>query len=197
MTRDELEFSISQYLDGTLAELERDALETRLGSDPEARALFASYESLQAVLATAPLPAVRWDRLAEQISAAIAREALPVQSYKIGSWLRPGRLAAVAASVIVAAGITFGIFRHDRSGGTRPIAVEPIWIVMKPSPADAASAPAALVSPEPIRVAIGPPPAVDGETVMRVALDSVVERPSKAVIVSAAPIGQDTHLGPF
>jgi len=30
MTRDELEFSISQYLDGTLAAAERDALDKRL-----------------------------------------------------------------------------------------------------------------------------------------------------------------------
>ena len=41
MTRDELEFSISQYLDGTLGARERDALDERLATDAEARALLA------------------------------------------------------------------------------------------------------------------------------------------------------------
>src|SRR5687768_923655 len=98
MTRDELEFSISQYLDGTLPAAERDALETRLGSDAEARALYAEYESLQGVFKAAPLPAVRWDAFAQQISAAVAREEMPAQSYKLTSWFRPARLA-IAASV--------------------------------------------------------------------------------------------------
>src|SRR5687768_14026042 len=113
MTPDDLEFSISQYLDGTLAPAERDALETRLGGDAEARALFAEYEALQGVLTNAPIPAVKWDRLAEQISAAVGREPEPAQSYKLSGWLRPARLA-LAASVLIAGAIAFSIFGPDR-----------------------------------------------------------------------------------
>src|SRR4051812_19493282 len=101
MTRDELEFSISQYLDGTLAVAERDALEERLATDAEAREVYAEYEALNGALAAAPaVPEIDWDAFAGKISAAVAREALPEQSYKISAWLgRPMRLAGIAASL--------------------------------------------------------------------------------------------------
>ena len=118
MTRDELEFSISQYLDGTLGARERDALESGWRRDAEARALYAEYESLQRVLTAAPLPEVRWDQFAAQISGAVAREEMPQQSYKIGQWLRPARLA-IAASVLVAAGIAFTLLKPGTKPGGR------------------------------------------------------------------------------
>ena len=211
MTRDELEFSISQYLDGTLAPAERDALETRLGSDAEARALYAEYESLQGVLADAPPPAVRWDALAQHISAAVAREPEPAQSYKLGGWLRPARVA-LAASVLLAGAIAFSVFGPGR-GETGQVAqvpqppatpVEPIRIVsvdpgtpgatggdVDPAPAGSGA------SRPPLRVAIGPPASGGDENSMRGFAASVVQRPSKAVIVSAAPVGQDTPQTPF
>src|SRR5688500_6358436 len=118
MPRDELEFSISQYLDGTLPAAERDALETRLGSDAEARALYAEYESLQGVLkAAVALPEVRWDSFAQHISAAVAREEMPAQSYKLANWFRPARLA-IAASVLVVGAVAFTLI--NRGGGDQP-----------------------------------------------------------------------------
>ena len=39
MTRDELEFRISQYLDGALAAGEQAALEARFATDADARAM--------------------------------------------------------------------------------------------------------------------------------------------------------------
>src|SRR5437588_1955546 len=130
MSRDELEFSISQYLDGTLADGERSALEERLARDAEARALLAEEEALNVVLKRAKhasLPAVRWDRLTETISAAIAEQSAPAiteqhaeptpmrlatggrqagrpsrSSWNIRLWM-PAGLAA-AASVLIAAG---------------------------------------------------------------------------------------------
>jgi anti-sigma factor RsiW len=41
MSTDQLEFSISQYLDGTLPADEQAALEERLATDAQARELFA------------------------------------------------------------------------------------------------------------------------------------------------------------
>jgi anti-sigma factor RsiW len=199
VTRDELEFSISQYVDGTLVARERDVLDERLATDAKARTLLAEYESLQGVLAAAPMPDVRWEQLAGQISEAVAREEKPAQSYKISAWLKPMRLA-IAASVLVAAGITFTVLRpndvSDKPGTT--IAGVPMKIVKVDQTTPGATA-VAIANPEAVRVAIvEPAAAAPGEqpAVLRYA-DSVVQRPSKALIVSAAPVGQDIPQTPF
>ena len=206
MTRDELEFSISQYLDGTLPPAELDALETRLGSDAEARALYAEYESLQGMLKTAPaaIPAVRWDRFAEQISAAVARQEAPAQSYELRRWFRPARLA-VAASMLVAGAIGFSLINRggDPGAGTagvqkEPTApVRPIEIVVVDAPArdGAAADPVPVVNFAPVTVAVGP--ASDGEAPVRLYAEGVVTRRSRAVIVGATPVAQDGGVTPY
>ena len=65
MTPDELEISITQYLDGTLADDEREPLEAHLAEDPAAQALLVGERVLTELLRSQPLPEVRWDRLAE------------------------------------------------------------------------------------------------------------------------------------
>ncbi len=135
MAREELEFLISQYVDGTLVEGERVALETRLRGDDEARVLLAEHEALTArlksVKATAPAPAVDWDRLAERISAAVAGqsalvaegdaveeskfEAEPSGASDRARWrIAPARwLIALAASVLLAAGAGIWLLNQD------------------------------------------------------------------------------------
>src|SRR5688500_9430714 len=113
MTRDELEFSISQYLDGTLAEAERSALDERLSRDAEARALLAEYQRLDVTLKAAPLPQIRWDRLAESISTAVAEQEAPAQSYQISRWLRSPMRLAVAASAVLALGLAAVVAVRD------------------------------------------------------------------------------------
>jgi anti-sigma factor RsiW len=202
MTRDDLEFSISQYLDGTLGARERDALEERLATDGEARAVYAEYESLQGVLTTAaaaPVPGVDWDAFAARVSGAVGREKPPAQSYKIGAWLRPARLA-IAASVLVAAGLAFALLGPGGGGGSDgPTApVQPTRIVaVDKAPAGEAVAVAAAPNPEPVRVTIGPSPEAADDTIFVRYADTVVQRPSKALIVSAAPAGQDSPSTPF
>ena len=198
MTRDELEFSISQYIDGTLGARERDALEERLATDAEARAVHAEYASLQRVLKAAPAPEVDWDQFAAQISGAVAREEMPQQSYKISRWLRPARLA-IAASVLVAAGLAFTLLKPGTKQGGVPDNLEPTRIVVvDPAPAGEANIVAtAPVSQEPIRIVIGPSDNAANETVFVRYADTLVQRPSKALIVSAAPAGQDTPPTPF
>ena len=135
MTRDELEFQISQYLDGTLALAERDALEDRLGSDADARALLAEYRDVDAVLkaSVSALPDVRWDRLADYLSHAVAAAEIDEQqqqpaapargrsarSYRLADWLRAplAPLAAIAASVLIVAGI--GLALRNPGGTTQ------------------------------------------------------------------------------
>ena len=191
MTRDELEFSISQYLDGTLGDAQRDALDERLAMDADARALLAEYQSLQGTLVADALPEMDWEALSNRISAAVSREALPAQSYKINSWFSPARLA-IAASALIAAGIGFSVLR-DKQPTTGPaIAVQPISIV-----ATTPVSQPVQISSDPIRIAIGPSPTVQDEPIILRYADTVVQRSSKALIVSAAPAGQDTLLTPF
>ena len=80
MTRDELEFSISQYLDGTLPPEERAALERRLESDPEARATLDEFRALDAALKDAPLPAFDWTKVSTSISAAVEQQQFVARS---------------------------------------------------------------------------------------------------------------------
>ena len=205
MTPDDLEFSISQYLDGTLPPAERDALETRLGSDAEARALYAEYEALQGALSAAPMPPVQWDRLADHLFAAVAAEPEPAQSYRLSRWLRPARLA-LAASVLLAGGVAFTLWRAGPGTTTTttalnpapvpPLPPAPISIVVRDA-GGTASTPPAAVDDGPVRIAVGPPPDADEAAVVRIAYDGLVRRPSKAVIVSAAPVGQDGAQTPF
>jgi anti-sigma factor RsiW len=73
MTPEQLEFAISQYLDGTLPAAERAALEQRLAEDAEARELLAEYRSLDRLMKDGrELPAVQWEQLTQTISAAVA-----------------------------------------------------------------------------------------------------------------------------
>src|SRR5688572_16845943 len=104
MTRDELEFSISQYFDGDLAEAEAAALEARLASDVDARALLSEYRSLDRVLRAAPRPSVDFEALAGRIGEAIAREEEPAQSYRL-HWVRNVSRMALAACIVIAAGV--------------------------------------------------------------------------------------------
>lgn len=192
MTRDELEFSISQYVDGTLGDAERDAVDERLARDAEARELLAEYHSLQGVLASEPMPQMDWVALSDRISSAVSREPLPAQSYKINQWFAPARIA-IAASVLIAAGIGFGVLRNTSTTQTTVAAPQPISIV--------ATAPAeqpVSISSEPVRVAIGPSAALQDEPIILRYADTVVQRSSKALIVSAVPVGQDSSsLAPF
>src|SRR3954452_8378117 len=114
MSPDELEYSISQYLDGTLPPLERDALEDRLASDADARAVLDEYRQLNLSLKNKlpPMPEIAWDRLAGQIQQAVATaEAPPVKTYRIGSLSWAGRLAIAAALLVV---VSIGVFFANR-----------------------------------------------------------------------------------
>src|SRR4051812_19786782 len=72
MTRDEMEFLISQHLDGTLSPGDEAKVRELLETSAEARKIAAEYQKLNAVLMGGKdLPAVKWDVLAERISKAV------------------------------------------------------------------------------------------------------------------------------
>ena len=123
MTRDELEFQISQYLDGTLAEAEENALEARLATDADARALLAEYRGLDRVLRSAPPPEVDYAALAGRISQAVAREQEPAQSYRL-HWVRTASALALAACVVIAVSVGIRRLQNDpRPGDTTVVTI--------------------------------------------------------------------------
>src|SRR5690242_18276204 len=115
MTPDQLEFAISQYLDGTLAPLESAALEERLASDNQARELFGEYQRLDGVVKNAlPEPEVDWSAFAAQLSDRLANAEAPVKHYRLTSG-RIGWASAVAASLLIVVGLAT-LMLHSRPG---------------------------------------------------------------------------------
>src|SRR5688500_6175886 len=159
MTRDELEFQISQYLDGTLAAADQSALEQRLASDVKARDLLGEYQRLDGALKSAPLPSFDLDQLGDRICAAVAEvEVEPARTYRIGFVRTVGSLA-LAASVLLAIGFGVRLMRPGPltgPGGTS-LAQAPTEIEVvdsRPIGAD----PGAPVAPSTagVEVAVGP-----------------------------------------
>jgi hypothetical protein len=71
MSPEQLEFILTQYLDGTLAADQVDALEQALESDPRAMALRDEHERLTALLRSQGLPEMNWEELARDLSAVV------------------------------------------------------------------------------------------------------------------------------
>jgi anti-sigma factor RsiW len=177
MTRDELEYAISQYLDGTLPPLERAALDDRLASDPEARAILGEYRRLDVSLKNLPAPILAWDRVADQIRQAVAREEAPIRHYS----LRPMRWIsglAIAASVLLAISLAL----HFAQPPPKPAGIATI------------SGPAAEVAAGPVvsQIGIGPSPAVAANWQ---ASDEIISRPTVVLIDQARSSAQDTEQG--
>jgi len=125
MTRDELEFALSQYHDDTLPPLERSALDEVLATDTEARQILASYARLDAIVKQTPgASQLDWHRLQNQISKSLASEELPVRKYRIGGGAM--RWLAIAAAVLIAFGIAVPMMnRTGRGTGRMAIEINP------------------------------------------------------------------------
>ena len=71
MTSEQLEFSITQYLDGTLPAEEVGALEARLASDPQARAMLDEHRALTDLLRGQLGPDLDWAEVGADLSAVV------------------------------------------------------------------------------------------------------------------------------
>jgi negative regulator of sigma E activity len=71
MSPEQLEFILTQYLDGTLPPEQLDALERTLETDPRAQALRHEHERLTALLRSQQLPELDWDDLARDFCAVV------------------------------------------------------------------------------------------------------------------------------
>lgn len=190
-TRDELEYAISQYLDGTLRPLERDTLEERLAADAEARALLAEYQELNNSLKSLPVPAVAWDRFAAHISKAVEAEEAPVRHYSISAMSWSGRLA-IAAMLLF--GITIAVYfvQPHSDPINLPLKGNPdsstIAVISGPTPQQASGAVIAEIN-------IGPAASVaSGNWRMT---EDVVSRPTVVLIDKARSTAQDTEQSPY
>jgi anti-sigma factor RsiW len=113
------EFAISEYLDGTLGDEECASLKQRIADEPGLAAVVAEYRSLDGMIrASMPMPAVKWDVLAERLSESIDAQGQRSRMF-IGNWMKqPMRLAA-AAMILIAIGV--GILIAISSGGAKPV----------------------------------------------------------------------------
>jgi len=112
----DLEFTISQYLDGTLPPGDRIALERHLESDADARTTLDEYRRLNVAMKAMPLPVFRWDALSRSISAAVdaAHEEHSSQSYRMPAWIRMAVMPlALAASLLIVAGVGIEIYNSS------------------------------------------------------------------------------------
>jgi len=122
MASENLEFLITQYLDGSLPERERSELERKLSEDPAAARLMEEHQKLSGLLCSAsPLPPIDWDALELRISAAVAMEVEPVQRHKLPrAWV--GAAVALAACLLLVFGIS-SLMRRDEAP-IYPVGVE-------------------------------------------------------------------------
>lgn len=135
---EDLEFLISQYLDGTLAPTESAEVERLVAEGGDAFALLAEYRQIDATLKAAPMgvPEVRWEDFAVRISSAVADQAAddaasgeqaaktPVRSYRM-PWVRSTVVRwAIAAAVVLGTGLGIFVYR-GRSNGPSIVYIPP------------------------------------------------------------------------
>ena len=187
LTRDELEYSISQYLDGTLDPLAQATLEDALATDGVARALLADYQRLNGVLKAMPMPEIAWDQLAARISAQTAKLDVPVKHYRLNfsTW---SKVAALAAMITIIVGAIVKL---------RP---QPPTIAVNPGTS-------LRTNPEPLLVQISAPPAIAQAPVAEIQIgqpsgfaaadyhsaEGVISAPSSIWIASGTGSAQDTE----
>jgi negative regulator of sigma E activity len=120
---EQLEFRLTQYLDGTLPPEEAPALFDELAKNREAVATLDEYRKLDVLMSAQPA-GIKWDALAEHISGHIDEE--QHSRMRIGVFAAPLRIA-IAAMVLLAVGVGTWIGVRD----TTPPGVQPAGPIAK------------------------------------------------------------------
>lgn len=163
MKQDELEFLISQYVDGTLDADRSAALRARLEADESARAMLLEHRrTSEVVRAHAGLPKnIDWDRVAglisDHIDDTLAAEREQAYRLPVGRWA--SRAAAVAAVLLVGL-VVQRAFRPGELSVPGPGG--PLARVIEVAGPVAESAGPGVGAPV-IEVAVAPPPAAVAE----------------------------------
>jgi len=126
MISEQIEFQISQYVDGTLSSAEHAAVDELLAGDPHARKILADYRrlNLQLTMMNAG-PSVQWDGLCDRLSAGIDRGAAPVVAGRIGRLSSFASKLRIAAALLLAA-TAWMILRHRSNPVTPAIPHAPV-----------------------------------------------------------------------
>lgn len=191
MDREQLEFRICQYLDGTVPAEEIDALQQILDRDADARAMLAEHRRLKGHFAAA-LPSLDWDRLAGHLSAAVAdseRQAEADRRRLHFAWIAPWGKLAAAASVVLAMTAALLVARHEH----RPAAVVPTQVAQRPSDIVIVAQPERPTGPSTEQITIGPSPALAANGGDWRYAQGVVAEPGPSVVVSRADVRQPGH----
>jgi anti-sigma factor RsiW len=124
VTHEELEFLISQHLDGTLDAAERVKLDDALAARPEARELLAEHARLDALLKSSRAAVdVDAEWLSSQIAGRIDEDSARSLLLRRWMWMSP---IAAAAMLMIALTIGFSLFNRgqptalDQSTTARP-----------------------------------------------------------------------------
>jgi len=120
---EEDEFAVTEYLDGTLSREHQAALKQRIDNEPGLRAVMEEYRSLDGIVKSAmPMPAVKWDVLAERLSESVDAQSQRSRMF-IGNWLKQPMRLAVAAMILIAIGLGI-LITISHIGATPVMAVE-------------------------------------------------------------------------
>ena len=199
MTQDQLEFSITQYLDGSLPEAERIALMERLEKDPEARELLEEHRRLDNVFARANLPTFPLEVFSKQLSEAIAQAPAPeVEPHSLRMpWVGARSWMAIAASVVIASGLAIAILSHGRNGTASNPAHHEMTASAGFVTVTGPVSPVASSSDD-VQVSVGPSKAIAGEaTLSRYSADLVMRPAHVMMVASGVNPDQDIDSQPF
>jgi hypothetical protein len=197
----QLEFSVSQYADGTLPTSEATSLEARLRDDSALQGSLAQHRGVNLMLKSAPLPAIRWERLAAYLCDTVA-DANERPSIKLFArpWVRATIGLAMAACVALASyvGIRIYLGRHgDPSniaiGPNHPTQVavgKPLEVEIGPAGTETTNALAVA------EISIGAGPDPDNNQSPAFA-DGILIHSPRSLIATAAPTAQDTGQMPY
>lgn len=192
MRTDELEFSISQYLDGTLPPLEAARVEEVLATDPNAREIFAEYQRLNDSLRALPQPQVDWNTFASAISDKVAQEDAPLTNYQIG-FGKVVKISAIAASILVVIGASVMFWKAP----TTKVEGPQITVATTAKPTIEISGPTIEVGSTPAVAVISIGPAPGYADASRHSYEAVVSRPTRVVIASGTRQAQDSGDLPY
>jgi anti-sigma factor RsiW len=180
----DLEYSITQYLDGALSDSQRDALEVRLATDAAARAMLEEHEKLDGLLKSGGVPQLQWEAIAAQISLAVASAEMPAAQSPARSlkmpWVRMAAPLALAASVLISAGLAIRLIHFGASPaptGNGSAGGPAIAVITGPQP-ETSSAPALL------EISVGPAHSVAGDSILPHYSDDVISRPARVTVAS-------------
>jgi anti-sigma factor RsiW len=186
MENQEIEFLISQYIDGQLDAAQKLELERRLAGDPRMAEELRKYKSLEGQLANLGLPdlaGVDFNSQRSSIMASLERKALLTTRPRLtipAFFLRPAFYGAMAAAAMVVLAIGVGIKFLDQSSTQNqpgPVMASVVTAEMLP-PASVASGGKSVVEAYAVRMD-------DNETDS----DTLAGLPAGTVMISTPPQG--------